>query len=44
MTGDIMEHGLFHEMDAMGLQYVKKPFDIRELARVVNDVAAKPHS
>ncbi len=41
MTGDIMEHGLFHEMETLGLQYVKKPFDIRELARIVNDVAAK---
>lgn len=41
MTGDIMEHGLFREMETQGLQYVKKPFDIRELARVVNDVAAK---
>lgn len=41
MTGDIMEHGLFQEMDKLGLQYVKKPFDIRELARIVNDVAAK---
>jgi two-component system NtrC family sensor kinase len=41
MTGDIMEHGLFHDMETLGVQYVKKPFDIRELARIVNDVAAK---
>ena len=38
MTGDIMEHGTFREMEEMGLRYVKKPFDIRELARVVNTV------
>jgi two-component system NtrC family sensor kinase len=38
LTGDIMEHGAFHEIEALGLAYVKKPFDIRELARVVNDL------
>jgi PAS domain S-box-containing protein len=38
MTGDIMEHQTFHEIESLGLAYVKKPFDIRELARIVNDV------
>ena len=38
MTGDIMEHGIFREIEEMGLSYVKKPFDIRELARIVNGV------
>jgi two-component system NtrC family sensor kinase len=39
MTGDIMEHGTFRDIEQMGLTYVKKPFDIRELARVVNGIA-----
>jgi two-component system NtrC family sensor kinase len=39
MTGDIMEHGIFRDIEGMGLTYVKKPFDIRELARVVNAVS-----
>jgi two-component system NtrC family sensor kinase len=39
MTGDILDHGSFHDIEAMGLAHVKKPFDIRELARVVNEVA-----
>jgi two-component system NtrC family sensor kinase len=38
MTGDILEHQAFHEIESMGLAYVKKPFDIRELARIVNEV------
>jgi two-component system NtrC family sensor kinase len=38
MTGDILEHGVFREIEDLGLTYVKKPFDIRELARVVNAV------
>ena len=38
MTGDILDHGSFHDIEAMGLAHVKKPFDIRELARVVNEV------
>ena len=39
MTGDILDHGSFHDIEALGIAHVKKPFDIRELARVVNDVA-----
>jgi two-component system NtrC family sensor kinase len=41
MTGDIMEHGMFRDIEQMGLSYVKKPFDIRELARVVNALTGK---
>lgn len=44
MTGDILEHGAIHEIEEMGLRTVKKPFDIRELARVVNSVARPPKS
>ncbi len=44
MTGDILEHGAFREIEEMGLRYVKKPFDIRELARIVNSVARPPAS
>ncbi len=40
MTGDIVELQTFHEFDRIGLKYVKKPFDIRELARIVNQVAS----
>jgi signal transduction histidine kinase len=38
MTGDIMDSGVFRDIEDLGMAYVKKPFDIRELARVVNGV------
>jgi two-component system NtrC family sensor kinase len=38
MTGDIMDPHTFHEIEGLGLPHVKKPFDIRELARIVNRV------
>ncbi|MBL9087527.1 MAG: response regulator [Planctomycetia bacterium] len=40
MTGDVLENDVFRDIDALGLPYVRKPFDIRELARVVNGVTA----
>ncbi len=42
MTGDIVELQTFHELDRLNTKYVKKPFDIRELARIVNEVARRP--
>jgi two-component system, NtrC family, sensor kinase len=41
MTGDILEDEVFREVERLGLHYVKKPFDIRELARVVNGVTQR---
>lgn len=41
MTGDVLENDLFRDIEALGLPYVRKPFDIRELARVVNGVTAR---
>lgn len=39
MTGKI-EHQTFRDLDKLGLKYLTKPFDIRELARIVNQVVA----
>lgn len=41
MTGDILEQDAFRSIEQLGLPYVRKPFDIRELARVVNGVARR---
>jgi two-component system NtrC family sensor kinase len=41
MTGDVLEDDTTREIERLGLAHVRKPFDIRELARLVNDLTSE---
>jgi len=44
MTGDLLRNDAIDEITSQGLTYVHKPFDIRELGRVVDLVAGSPET